>query len=75
MRTASVKTDVETVLVSFGSKEFWRIAEKIIKGKFDRRIDFLKSLPLFQNVHRDKLKKLSCTFSQDSYGRGYTVFK
>ena len=46
-RTASVKTAEECHLVSIGYDDFWKIVNKIIKGKLERRVEFLKAMPLF----------------------------
>ena len=40
-----------------------------------RKIEFLKSLPIFSKWNRDRLAKLSYYFTEFSYKRNHDVFK
>ena len=61
-RTASVRATEDTHLAYIEKEDFLRIYNSIMKAKQDRRIQFLKAVPLFSPLSKHYLTKMTGMF-------------
>ena len=74
IRTASVRCMEDTHLCYNTKKDFDHLYESIKKAKMDRRVQFLKSIPLFSPLSKHYLQKMTGMFHQKRYIRDQFVF-
>ena len=74
IRTASVRCMEDTHLCYITKADFERMYNNIMKAKQDRRIQFLKAIPLFGNLSKHYLQKMTGMFHRVDYIRNQYVF-
>ena len=74
IRTASVRCTEDTHLAYISDRDFKKIYENIMKVRFDRRIQFLKAIPLFSSLSKHFLQKMTGMFQRNDFIRNQYVF-
>lgn len=74
IRTASVRAMEDTHLCYVTKHDFGRLYESIKKAKLDRRVQFLKSIPLFGPLSKHYLQKMTTMFHQKRLIRDQYLF-
>ena len=68
-RTASIRCTEDTHLAYIEKEDFLRIYNSIMKAKQDKRIQFLKAVPLFSPLSKHYLMKMTSMFHRKDYIR------
>ena len=74
LRIADVKCSEDTHLAYITKEEFERVYSNLMKGRYDRRIQFLKSIPLFESLSKHYLQKMTGMFQRCDFIRNQYVF-
>ena len=62
IRSASVRCTQDTHLAYISSEDFQKIYDNIMKVRYDRRIQFLKAIPIFSSLSKHYLQKMTGMF-------------
>ena len=75
VRTASIRCVTDTHLAYITDTDFKKIYENILKAKLDRRITFLKTIPLFSQLSKHYLQRMTGMFKCNQFIRNQYVFQ
>jgi len=75
VRTASIRCMEDTHLAYITKSDFQKMYNSIMKAKQDRRIQFLKAIPLFSQLSKHYLQKMTGMFRRKDFIRNQIVFQ
>jgi hypothetical protein len=73
MATIRAKTNSHFAVLE--KEDYVKIVKTLEQNKLTKKVEFLKTLPIFQKWHKDYLNTFSFSFKEKIFGRNHKVIK